>query len=64
MTPGTIVKFAPDVVKRLEGAGKPARGIVLSVERRIACVDFRGTWIPHEDGGTVRHVPLQNLRKA
>ena len=64
MTPGTIVKFAPDVVKRLEGAGKPARGIVLSVTGRIACVDWRGTWIPHENGGTVRHVPLQNLRKA
>ena len=64
MKPGTIVKFAPDVVKRLEGAGKSARGIVLSVTGRVARVDFRGTWIPHEDGGTVRSVPLQNLVKA
>ena len=64
MKPGTVVRFSPDVVKRLEGAGKSARGIVLSVERRIACVDFRGTWIPHENGGTVRHVPLQNLVQA
>jgi hypothetical protein len=64
MKPGTIVRFAPDVVKRLEGVRKPARGIVLSVTGRVARVDFRGTWIPHEDGGTVRSVPLQNLVKA
>lgn len=64
MKPGTIVRFAPDVVKRLESAGKPARGIVLSVTGRVARVDFRGTWIPHEGGGTVRSVPLQNLVKV
>ena len=64
MKPGTVVRFSPDVVKRLEGAGKSARGIVLSVTGRVACVDWRGTWIPHEDGGTVRSVPLQNLVKA
>jgi len=64
MKPGTIVKFAPDVIKRLENMGKPARGIVLSTKGRIAQVDWQGTWIPHENGSTVRHVPLQNLARA
>jgi hypothetical protein len=29
----------------------------------VVAVDFAGTWIQHENGGTVRHVPAANLTK-
>jgi hypothetical protein len=65
------VAFSRDVVARL-GCGKnvgDARGRVVAVSGpginggMIISVDFGDTWIPHENGGTVRHVPAANLTK-
>ena len=60
---GDVVAFAPAVIARtghnkLDG---DARGCVLSIDGAVISVDFAGTWLPHEDGGTVRYVPAANL---
>ena len=60
---GDVVAFAPAVVARtghnkLDG---DARGRVISIDGAVISVDFAGTWLPHEDGGTVRYVPAANL---
>ena len=63
---GDVVAFAPAVVART-GHHKfdgDARGRVLSVDGAVISVDFAGTWIPHEDGGTVRFIPAANLVKV
>ena len=39
------------------------RGVVVAVDGPVVAVDFAGTWMPHENGGTVRHVPAGNLTK-
>jgi hypothetical protein len=59
---GDKVAFHRDVVRRTGGDGT-ARGIVVAVNGLVVSVDFRGTWIEHEDGGTVRHVPAANLTR-
>jgi hypothetical protein len=62
---GDNVAFARHVVKRV-GHDKhtaDARGRVVAVDGPVVAVDFAGTWAPHEDGGTVRHVPAGNLTK-
>jgi hypothetical protein len=43
-----------------------ARGVIVALELggKIARVDWRGTWLPHEDGGTVRTVPTANLTRV
>jgi hypothetical protein len=59
------VAFARAVVRRL-GYDKPtadARGVVVAVDGAVVAVDFAGTFIPHENGGTVRYVPAANLTK-
>jgi hypothetical protein len=59
------VAFARAVVRRL-GHDKPtadARGVVVAVDGPVVAVDFGGTFIPHENGGTVRYVPAANLTK-
>ena len=59
------VAFARAVVRRL-GHDKPtadARGVVVAVDGPVVAVDFGRTFIPHEDGGTVRYVPAANLTK-
>lgn len=63
---GDVVAFAPAVVART-GHHKfdgDARGRVLSVDGAVVSVDFAGTWIPHEDGGTIRFIPAANLVKV
>ena len=63
---GDVVAFAPAVVART-GHHKfdgDARGRVLSVDGAVISVDFAGTWIPHEDGGTIRFIPAANLVKV
>ena len=63
---GDVVAFAPAVVART-GHYKfdgDARGRVLSVEGAVISVDFAGTWIPHENGGTIRFIPAANLVKV
>lgn len=63
---GDVVAFAPAVVART-GHHKfdgDARGRVLSVDGAVISVDFAGTWIPHEDGGTIRFIPAANLIKV
>ena len=65
---GDNVTFARDVVRRT-GNDSSARGTVVAVSGPgisgsvIVSVDFEGSWIPHEFGGTVRHVPAANLTK-
>jgi hypothetical protein len=62
---GDRVAFADGVVRRL-GVDKTvadARGRVVAVNGPVISVDFAGTWIPHADGGTVRHVPAANLTR-
>lgn len=65
---GDKVTFARDVVRRT-GNDNHARGRVVAVSGPgisgsvIVSVDFEGSWIPHEFGGTVRHVPAANLTK-
>ena len=59
------VAFARAVVRRL-GHDKPtadARGVVVAVDGPVVAVDFGDTFIPHENGGTVRYVPAANLTK-
>jgi hypothetical protein len=36
---------------------------VVAVDGPVVAVDFGGTFIPHENGGTVRYVPEANLTK-
>jgi len=59
---GDKVAFSQSVIRRTPD-GTRARGVVVSVTANTAAVDFGGTWIAHEDGGTVRYVPLANLTK-
>lgn len=61
--PGDTVAFSQAVIRRT-GDGASARGIVVSVRDNIVRVDWRGTWIPHEDGGTVRSIPAANLTRV
>ena len=62
---GDKVAFARDVVRRvgLDKHTGDARGVVVGVNGPVISVDFNGTWVLHENGGTVRHVPAQNLTK-
>ena len=61
--PGDTVAFSQAVIRRT-GHGASARGTVVSVQNNIARVDWHGTWIPHEDGGTVRSMPVANLTRV
>ena len=62
LKPGDTVAFSQSVIRRT-GHGASARGTVVDVTGPVARVDWRGTWIPHEDGGTVRALPAANLTK-
>jgi heme A synthase len=62
LTIGDKVAFSQAVIRRTMD-GTRARGTVVSVMGNTAAVDFAGTWIAHEDGGTVRYVPTANLTK-
>lgn len=59
---GDRVTFSQAVIRRAND-GTRARGTVVSADANVVAVDFAGTWIPHENGGTVRHVPAVNLTK-
>lgn len=61
--PGDTVAFSQAVIRRT-GAGASARGTVVSVAGATARVDWHGTWIPHEDGGTIRTLPVANLTRV
>lgn len=58
--PGDTVAFKASVVKRSHDAAS-MRATVLSVTKDIATIDHKGTWLPHENGSNVRHIPLANL---
>ena len=60
---GDTVAFAQSVIRRT-GHGASARGVVLDVTGPVARVDWRGSWIPHDDGGTVRSIPVANLTRV
>jgi len=62
LTIGDKVAFSQAVIRRTMD-GTRARGTVVSVTGNTAAVDFAGTWVAHEDGGTVRYVPTANLTK-
>lgn len=64
MTRGNIVAFTQAVIRRTDASYSGARGVVLEVTGKLARVDFQGTWIAHEDGGTIRTVPVANLTKV
>ena len=59
---GDKVAFHRDVARRT-GGDNTARGVVVDVNGPVVSVDFKGTWIKHEDGGTIRHIPAGNLIK-
>ena len=61
--PGDAVAFSQAVIRRA-GHGGSARGTVVDVTGPVARVDWRGSWIPHEDGGTVRSIPAANLTRV
>lgn len=61
--PGDTVAFSQAVIRR-SGDGAAARGTVVSVRDGIVRVDWRDTWIRHEDGGTVRSIPAANLTRV
>lgn len=61
--PGDTVAFAQSVIRRT-GNGAAARGVVVDVTGPVARVDWRGTWIAHEDGGTIRSIPAANLTRV
>ena len=63
--PGDRVAFAQAVIRRCDDQAftAAARGTVLSVRGPIVSVDWHGSWIEHEDGGTVRHLPAANLTR-
>ena len=63
LTIGDKVAFSQAVIRRTMD-GTRARGTVVSVTGNTAAIDFAGTWIAHEDGGTVRYVPVANLTKV
>lgn len=63
MKPGDKVAFSQSVTRRTGGDGK-ARGVIVDVIGKVARVDFGGTWLAHEDGGTVRTVPVANLTRV
>ena len=63
MKVGDKVAFKHNVTRRT-GNDNSARGIVTAVRGPVVSVDFNGTWIKHEDGGTVRHIPVANLRRV
>jgi adenine/guanine phosphoribosyltransferase-like PRPP-binding protein len=66
---GQPVAFSQAVIRRSgdQILTAQARGVVVAVATRrgmggpMVSVDWRGTYIPHEDGGTVRHIPGVNL---
>jgi hypothetical protein len=62
---GDKVAFHRDVVRRLGVCRNvaDARGRIVAVHGPVVSVDFAGTWEPHENGGSVRHVPAANLTK-
>ena len=62
---GDNVAFSRAVVARTghNRADADARGRVVAVDGPVVAVDFAGTWMPHENGGTVRYVPAGNLTK-
>ena len=62
---GDTVAFSRAVVARTghNRADADARGRVVAVDGPVVAVDFAGTWMPHENGGTVRYVPAGNLTK-
>jgi hypothetical protein len=62
---GDKVAFHRDVVRRvgLDKHTGDARGTVVDVNGPVVSVDFKGTWVKHENGGTVRHVPAANLTR-
>jgi hypothetical protein len=64
--PGHTVAFAQPVIRRAHDQRRlaDARGIVVAVTGPVVSVDWRGTWEPHEDGGTVRHLPAANLTRV
>jgi hypothetical protein len=53
-------------LRRTQHQGAKARGTIVALELggKIARVDWHGTWIPHEDGGTIRTVPTANLTRV
>ena len=59
---GDKVAFSQAVIRRTND-GTRARGTVISAGADVVAVDFADTWIRHENGGTVRHVPAANLTK-
>lgn len=62
---GDKVAFHRDVVRRT-GLCKDtadARGVVVDINGPVVSVDFKGTWVKHENGETVRHVPAANLTR-
>jgi hypothetical protein len=67
--PGQPVAFSQAVIRRSGDQifTARARGTVVSVFDKpglggpLVSVDWHGTYIPHEDGGTVRHIPGVNL---
>lgn len=66
--PGDTVAFSQSVIRRCDvraayGASR-ARGTVVDVTGRVVRVDWRGTWIAHEDGGTIRSIPAANLTRV
>lgn len=65
LKPGDTVAFSQSVLRRCwDREAADARGTVVSVRDRIAEVDFHGTWIAHQNGGTVRTLPAANLRRV
>lgn len=65
LNPGDTVAFSLPLVRRLNDPKvTQAIGTVVSVRDRVAEVDFHGTWIAHQDGGTVRTLPAANLRRV
>jgi hypothetical protein len=62
---GDRVAFSRAVVRRV-GHDKhtaDARGRVVDVNGPVVTVDFSGSWNRHENGSTVRYVPVANLTK-
>ena len=56
---GQTVAFRRPCVHCAETAA--ARGTVVSVQGRVAKVDFAGTWFRTDSGSTVRAIPCANL---
>lgn len=63
--PGDTVAFAQSVIRRCwNQESASARGVVVDVTGPVIRVDWRGTWIAHEDGGTIRTLPAANLTRV